>query len=177
MVNRLIQSNIVRDAASDSEASSYLGNTSNMELLESTYRAWILQHKEMRDLHSERRRRLTDRDDHSERLFAINIWLPVVGNFEYLHPEYEVNDYRDGSRFLDFAYIRTPYRISIEIDGYGGHQRNASRRVLEMIVLDKTNSCLMSGKLYASRMMTFASGHDNANSSFSSYLANYMVSG
>lgn len=129
MVNGPIQSNIVRDAASDSEASSYLGNTSNMELLESTYRAWILQHKEMRDLHSERRRRLTDRDDHSERLFAINIWLPVVGNFEYLHPEYEVNDYRDGSRFLDFAYIRTPYRISIEIDGYGGHQRNASRRV------------------------------------------------
>jgi hypothetical protein len=39
-----------------------------------------------------------------------------------------VNDYRDGSRFLDFTYIRPPYRISIEIDGYGPHQKDASRR-------------------------------------------------
>ncbi len=39
-----------------------------------------------------------------------------------------MNDYRDGSRFLDFTYIRPPFRISIEIDGFGPHQKNASRR-------------------------------------------------
>lgn len=95
---------------------------------EKAYRVWVLMHTELRERSSERRRRLVERDDHGEQLFAYEIWWPVVGSFEHLHPEYEVNDYRDGSRFLDFAYIRPPYRISIEIDGYGTHQRNASRR-------------------------------------------------
>jgi hypothetical protein len=92
------------------------------------YRDWVLLHIELRERSSERRRRLVERDDHGEQLFAHEVWWPVVGSFEHLHPEYEVNDYRDGSRFLDFAYIRSPFRISIEIDGYGTHQRNASRR-------------------------------------------------
>ncbi|MBD2872336.1 DNA-binding response regulator [Paenibacillus sp. IB182493] len=83
---------------------------------------------ERRVANSECRRRLEERDDHGERLFAMDVWWPVVGSFDDLHPEYEVNDYRDGSRFLDFAYLRPPYRISIEIDGFGTHQRNASRR-------------------------------------------------
>lgn len=45
-----------------------------------------------------------------------------------MHPEYEVSDYRDGSRFIDFAYIRSPYLIGFEVDGYGDHHRHASRR-------------------------------------------------
>lgn len=96
--------------------------------VEKAYKEWVHSHTELRDRSSERRRRLMERDDHGEQLFAYEVWWPVVGSFEHLHPEYEVNDYRDGSRFLDFAYIRPPYRISIEIDGYGTHQRNASRR-------------------------------------------------
>ncbi|NIK78613.1 DNA-binding MarR family transcriptional regulator [Paenibacillus castaneae] len=116
-------------------ASAGIGVTSKLDrngrsgVFDKVYSDWILEHSELRESLSERRRRLVERDDHGERLFALSIWLPVAGNFEFLHPEYEVNDYRDGSRFLDFAYIRPPFRISIEIDGYGTHQRNASRRV------------------------------------------------
>src|SRR5690606_32929827 len=45
-----------------------------------------------------------------------------------LHPEYEVKDFFDGFRYLDFAYIRGSIRIAIEIDGYGTHLANISRR-------------------------------------------------
>lgn len=93
-----------------------------------TYSKWIAAHIDQRDMTSERRRRLVERNDHGEHSFIRNIWWPVVGRLDDLHPEYEVNDYRDGSRFLDFAYIRGGHRISIEIDGYGAHHRNASRR-------------------------------------------------
>ncbi|WP_082198558.1 hypothetical protein [Bacillus sp. FJAT-26390] len=105
-----------------------IGSTIKWGESELAYREWILKHTELRDPTSERRRRLVERDDHGEQLFAIGIWLPVLQSFEHLHPEYEVNDYRDGSRFLDFTYMRPPYRISIEINGYGPHQKNASRR-------------------------------------------------
>jgi len=104
------------------------GVADKLSTAERAYREWILKHRELREPTSERRRRLVERDDHGEQLFAIDIWWQVLGSFEHLHPEYEVNDYRDGSRFLDFAYIRHPFRISIEIDGFGPHQKNASRR-------------------------------------------------
>lgn len=104
------------------------GGAGKLGAAERVYREWILKHTELREPTSERRRRLVERDDHGEQLFAIDIWWQVLGSFEHLHPEYEVNDYRDGSRFLDFAYIRHPFRISIEIDGFGTHQKNASRR-------------------------------------------------
>ncbi|CAM4014757.1 DNA-binding response regulator [Paenibacillus alkaliterrae] len=97
-------------------------------IAERAYCEWLDLHKELREPTSERRSRLIERDDHGEQKFALKVWWQVVGSFEFLHPEYEVNDYRDGSRFLDFAYIRPPYRISIEIDGFRTHQRNASRR-------------------------------------------------
>lgn len=39
-----------------------------------------------------------------------------------------MHDFKDGTRFLDFAYIRSPYQICLEIDGYGPHARDMSRR-------------------------------------------------
>ncbi|MDQ0113929.1 DUF559 domain-containing protein [Paenibacillus harenae] len=96
--------------------------------VDQAYGKWIASHMEKRDMASERRRRLVERNDHGEHSFVRNVWWPVVGSLDDLHPEYEVNDYRDGSRFLDFVYIRGGERISIEIDGYGGHHRDASRR-------------------------------------------------
>lgn len=104
-----------------------IGAISNWNESERAYREWIVKHTELRDPTSERRRRLVERDDHGEQLFAMDIWWPVLHSFDHLHPEYEVNDYRDGSRFLDFTYIRPPHRISIEIDGFGPHQKHASR--------------------------------------------------
>lgn len=67
---------------------------------------------------------------HAERMFAETVWLPSFGHFDDLHPQYEIFDYKDGSRFLDFAFIRLPVRVAIEIDGYGPHMRHVSREQL-----------------------------------------------
>lgn len=72
-------------------------------------------------------RRLLEGHGHAEQLFLENVWWPAVGSFEYLTPEYEVRDFKDGVRYLDFAYIRPPYRICMKIDGYGPHWRDISR--------------------------------------------------
>ncbi|WP_252183434.1 hypothetical protein [Rossellomorea vietnamensis] len=48
-------------------------------------------------------------------------------HFRFLHPEYEINDFKDGKRYLDFAYIRPTMQICFEIDGYGPHLQKISR--------------------------------------------------
>lgn len=90
------------------------------------YESWLRTHSEART--GERRRRLTEGHGHGEKLFAEHVWWPAFGNFQHLHPEYEVRDYRDGYRYIDFAYIRSPLRLAIEVDGYGPHLRQVSRR-------------------------------------------------
>ncbi|WP_127533855.1 MarR family winged helix-turn-helix transcriptional regulator [Paenibacillus kobensis] len=90
------------------------------------YKAWIEGHLKSRK--GEERRRLEEGHQYAEKLFATQIWLPAVGHFKHLYPEYALTDYRDKARFVDFAYIRPPYRICIEIDGYGPHVQQASRR-------------------------------------------------
>ncbi|WP_342779106.1 hypothetical protein [Paenibacillus hemerocallicola] len=92
---------------------------------ESDYESFMRNHAHERD--GERLRRLMDGHGHAERTFLERVWWPSVGSFDWLHPEYEVSDFKDGYRYLDFAYIRFPYRIGIEIDGYGPHLRDVSR--------------------------------------------------
>jgi very-short-patch-repair endonuclease len=75
----------------------------------------------------ERLRRLQEGHNQAERLFLKKVWWPLFHQFRYLHPEYEVDDFRDGKRYLDFAYIRPAIRICLEIDGYGPHLKNISR--------------------------------------------------
>ncbi|WP_127534563.1 helix-turn-helix domain-containing protein [Paenibacillus kobensis] len=93
---------------------------------EREYQDWLEQHAKSRK--GEAKRRLAEGHGYAEKLFATKVWLPAVGHFDYLHPEYEVKDFGDQLRFLDFAYIRPPYRICIEIDGFGPHARDANRR-------------------------------------------------
>lgn len=75
----------------------------------------------------ERRRRLRENHGHAEQVFAENVWWPLFHGFDGLHPEYEISDYKDGYRYLDFAYIQSHFRMAVEIDGYGPHLRNVSR--------------------------------------------------
>ncbi|MCR6105317.1 DNA-binding response regulator [Salipaludibacillus agaradhaerens] len=75
----------------------------------------------------ERLRRLQEGHKHAEKLFLKQVWWPLFHQFSYLYPEYEVHDFKDGQRFLDFAYIRPGIRICLEIDGYGPHLKNISR--------------------------------------------------
>jgi very-short-patch-repair endonuclease len=60
-------------------------------------------------------------------MFLSNVWWPTFRQFESLHPEYEIQDYRDGYRYLDFAYIQPYFRIAIEIDGLGPHWKNITK--------------------------------------------------
>lgn len=89
-------------------------------------------YKEYMDWHQQKRkgerlRRLQEGHGHAEKLFLENVWWPAFGQFNYLHPEYEVSDFKDGSRYLDFAYIRRSFLVAIEIDGFGPHARNLNR--------------------------------------------------
>jgi very-short-patch-repair endonuclease len=89
------------------------------------YQTFMNDHLQART--GERLRRLQDGHKHAEMLFLKQVWWPLFHHFRYLHPEYEVNDFKDGKRYLDFAYIRPTIQICLEIDGYGPHLQNISR--------------------------------------------------
>jgi hypothetical protein len=94
-------------------------------MFEAQYAQWLS--VQLSSSGGERKRRLAE-ERHAEDLFLKKVWWPAVGQLEHLHAEYEVDDYKDGQRFLDYAYLREPYKICIEIDGYGPHFRDADRR-------------------------------------------------
>ncbi|GAX89736.1 hypothetical protein [Effusibacillus lacus] len=88
--------------------------------------------KEFLQLHlerstGERLRRLNEGLGHAETLFLKKVWWQAFGNFNNLYPQYEVSDFKDGYRYLDFAYIRSTFRVAIEIDGYGPHWRDLTQ--------------------------------------------------
>jgi len=92
---------------------------------EEEYQAFLNAHLQARA--GERLRRLQEGHKQAEMLFLKQVWWPLFYQFKYLHPEYEIDDYKDGKRYLDFAYIRPGIRISLEVDGYGPHLKNISR--------------------------------------------------
>ncbi|MEK4130143.1 DNA-binding response regulator [Solibacillus sp. FSL W8-0474] len=92
---------------------------------EEEYQVFLNLHVQART--GERLRRLKEGHNQAEMLFLKQVWWPLFSHFNYLHPEYEVDDFKDGKRYLDFAYIRPGVRICFEIDGYGPHLKNISR--------------------------------------------------
>jgi hypothetical protein len=97
-----------------------------MDLFEKEYKKWMDSHISKRK--GERRRKLEAGSNHAEKEMLRHIWWAAFGNFDYLHPEYEITDFFQGQRFLDFVFIRGPIKIVFEIDGYGPHLRDISRR-------------------------------------------------
>jgi hypothetical protein len=79
--------------------------------------------------------------EHAEQLFLKLIWWIAFGNFDHLHPQYEVYDFKDGKRYLDFAFILGFIKICIEIDGFGPHWQNMS---LEKFSDDRTRQNYLS---------------------------------
>lgn len=63
----------------------------------------------------------------AEESFAEHVWWPAFRNFDGLYPQYEVRDFRDGYRYIDFAYIGSNFRLAIEIDGFGPHWKDATQ--------------------------------------------------
>ncbi|WP_339291472.1 transcriptional regulator [Paenibacillus sp. FSL W8-0187] len=60
--------------------------------------------------------------------FLRSVWFPAIGNFNDLHPEWEVRDFGNGYRYLDLAYMPGDARGGIEIQGYGPHARDLDVR-------------------------------------------------
>lgn len=89
------------------------------------YNEFFKKHKKQR--RGERLRRLTEGHGHAEKLFMEQVWWPAFGHFDNMHPEYEINDFKDGIRYLDFALVRDRLRLALEIDGYGPHLQKISR--------------------------------------------------
>ncbi|PZD93769.1 transcriptional regulator [Paenibacillus sambharensis] len=56
------------------------------------------------------------------------IWFPLVGNFDYLYPEWEVRDYSNGYRYLDLAFLTEGVKGDIEIHDYRSHARDLDTR-------------------------------------------------
>jgi hypothetical protein len=76
----------------------------------------------------ERKGRLARGHQHGEQLFLRNVWWPLQGNFNELHPEYEVLDWRGRSYFADFAWLSGLVKLLIEIKGFATHVRDMDRQ-------------------------------------------------
>ena len=93
---------------------------------EAAHAEFIRKHLEKRT--GERRGRLERGHGHAEKLFLKNVWWPLRGNFDGLHPEYEVLDWRGRSYFSDFAFLPEVWRILFEVKGFEAHVADMDRK-------------------------------------------------
>lgn len=95
---------------------------------EENYTAFLEHHLARRS--GERQGRLERGHAHAESLFLRNVWWPLRGNLEDLHPEYEVTDWRGRSYFADFAWLpgNGELKLLFEIKGYAAHVRDMDRQ-------------------------------------------------
>lgn len=96
-----------------------------MSMFEQVYQKWLKQHIQVRN--GERKQRILRGLGHGEIKFLRDVWLPVRGSLDQLHPEYEVLDHQGKPRFLDFAYVTEHVKLGFEIEGFGPHARDVSR--------------------------------------------------
>ncbi|MCL6459737.1 MAG: endonuclease domain-containing protein [Gorillibacterium sp.] len=75
----------------------------------------------------ERKGRLLRGHQHAEKLLLQNVWWPLIGSFDHLHPEYEIVDWNRKSQFLDFAFLPTFGRFGLECDGFQSHVLDMDR--------------------------------------------------
>ncbi|CAM4026476.1 hypothetical protein COLU111180_20115 [Cohnella lubricantis] len=93
---------------------------------EQAYESFLTRHIERRT--GERKGRLLSRNFHAEKLFLRNVWWPLKGNLEDLHPEYEIMDWRGRSYFADFAWTPSGAPVFLwEIKGFAKHVRDMDR--------------------------------------------------
>lgn len=89
------------------------------------HRAFIERH--LKERTGERKGRLERGHREAEQLFCSQIWWPLVGHFDGLHPEYEVLDWRGKPYYCDFVWISQAVKLVIEIKGFGPHVRDMDR--------------------------------------------------
>lgn len=65
-------------------------------------------------------------------MFLDEIWWPLTGHLNGLHPEYEVMDWRGRSYFVDFMWILGRHRFVFEIMDYGSHGKDRSKYRMDL---------------------------------------------
>ncbi|RTE03060.1 transcriptional regulator [Paenibacillus whitsoniae] len=90
---------------------------------EQAFEAYMNEHIQA-ETNGRRKERLERGLGHAEMVFLKTVWYPIVGHFQDLHPEWEVRDFANGYRYIDFAYMPSAARGAIEIQGYGSHARD-----------------------------------------------------
>nr|WP_284237299.1 transcriptional regulator [Paenibacillus glycanilyticus] len=92
------------------------------------YQQWMQSMIEHESNH--RRRELLEKGlGHGTVEFLRSVWFPTIGNFDHLHPEWEVQDFHNGFRYIDLAYMPGgDSKGGIEIQGYGPHARDLDVR-------------------------------------------------
>lgn len=97
---------------------------------EQAHKQFIQHHLERRT--GERKGRLERGHQHAEQLFLKQVWWPIAGDFDDLHPEYEILDWRGRPYFADFAYLPSNLKFIIEIKGYSVHVASMDRQRYSM---------------------------------------------
>ncbi|MBD2870650.1 PDDEXK family nuclease [Paenibacillus arenilitoris] len=92
---------------------------------EIAHEEFIRRHADRRS--GERKGRLLRGHQYAEKLLLRNVWWPLFGSFDHLHPEYEIFDWNRKSQFLDFAFLPAYGKFGIECDGYQSHVKDMDR--------------------------------------------------
>lgn len=92
---------------------------------QASYECWLQIH--LKERKGESKRRLEQGHGYAEKLFLEKVWYPAFQELDGLYPEYEVADFRDGTRYLDFAYTKAGLQLVIEIDGFRSHSAEITR--------------------------------------------------
>ncbi|MCQ6559884.1 transcriptional regulator [Paenibacillus mendelii] len=91
------------------------------------YEMWMQKQIEQEKNH--RRRELLQKGiSHGTVELLRSIWYPAVGNFDHLHPEWEVRDMSNGYRYLDLAFLPGGVKGDIEVQDYRSHARDLDTR-------------------------------------------------
>ncbi|RAU97952.1 hypothetical protein DQG13_18365 [Paenibacillus sp. YN15] len=110
---------------------------------EKEHRKWMEHHLSARK--GERLDALKRGHGYGNRLFAEQVWWPLAGGFQGLHPEYEVKDWRGRSYFVDFMWIAGTLRVALEVMDYGSHgmDRTKYRMDLNRGLFLQTQDCVV----------------------------------
>ncbi|MFB5267402.1 transcriptional regulator [Paenibacillus enshidis] len=94
-----------------------------MSIFDEVYQKWMEQ--QIAEEKSPRRREMLRKGLSRGSIdFLRLIWFPVIGSLNHLYPEYEIRDFNNGYRYLDFAYLPGNVKGCIEIQDYRSHARD-----------------------------------------------------
>jgi hypothetical protein len=96
-----------------------------LDTFERAHTVFIENHLDARS--GERRARLLRGHGFGEKLLLENVWWPVFGHFDHLHPEFEVYDRNRKSYFLDIAYTPPFGLFNVKCHGYQSHIKDMDR--------------------------------------------------